>query len=248
MQSTPIVLFRRLLTELPRGASLSTQWLSERGLSAQQIARIAKAGWLRRLGRGVYLLQGDVLEREATLAWLAHEVPGLHVAGKTALAWCGIRHKMPYIEKIVLWGDDPFKPPPWLCDAFAISYHATHLFDKNLPGGVGVAPLPAGREDLLVSTPERALLELLSDVGRGQGLEETRNLVQRMRSLRLEILEHLLRHLTRIQVVRLAHSLAQEFDSPWKSLARDASERLGGGKRWATLTRTGERLNLKRPI
>jgi hypothetical protein len=32
-----------------------------------------------------------------------------------------------------------------------------------------------------------------------------------------------------------------------KSLARAASERLGGGSRWVAKTRTGERLNLKRP-
>jgi hypothetical protein len=110
-----------------------------------------------------------------------------------------------------------------------------------------MGPLPTGRVDVPVSGPERAILELLSDVGKRQGLEEARHLVEAARSLRLNVLEELLRHLKRIKVARLAHTLADELDLPWKSLARAASERLGGGSRWVAKTRTGERLNLKRP-
>ena len=44
----------------------------------------------------------------------------------------------------------------------------------------------------LVSTPERALLELLSDVGKGQELEEARHLVESARTLRQPVLEELL--------------------------------------------------------
>jgi hypothetical protein len=47
--------------------------------------------------------------------------------------------------------------------------------------------------------------------------------------------------------VRLADSFAQELDLPWKSLARRHSERLGGGQRWVSVGRSGERLNLKLP-
>ena len=87
MGSTPSVLFRQALAALPRGTPLSTQLLRDRGLTAKQVGRLAESGWLRRLGRGVYLLPGDELSREATLAWLGTQVPGLHVAGKTALGW-----------------------------------------------------------------------------------------------------------------------------------------------------------------
>ena len=87
MGSTPSVLFRQALASLPRGTPLSTQLLRDRGLTAKQVGRLAESGWLRRLGRGVYLLPGDELSREATLAWLGTQVPGLHVAGKTALGW-----------------------------------------------------------------------------------------------------------------------------------------------------------------
>lgn len=247
MRTTPSLLFRQLLPRVPRGAPLTTRWFGDQGLGAQQLARLAEGGWLTRLGRGVYLLPGDQLSRDAALAWLAGEVPGLHVAGKTALAWRGVRHNLAVKERLVLWGDRPVTLPPWFTAAFASSYQATHLFDAEMPSGLGVGPLPAGRPDLPVSGPERAILELLSDVGKRQGLEEARHLVEAARSLRLDVLEELLLHLQRIKVARLAHLLAEDLDLPWRALARHASERLGGGKRWVAKTRTGERLNLKRP-
>jgi len=103
---------------------LTTTWLGERGLSAQQVARLAENGWLRRLGRGAYLLPGDELNRDAALARLVLELPGLHVAGKSALAWRGVRHNLAIKERLVLWGDRPAKLPGWFSAAFASSYQA----------------------------------------------------------------------------------------------------------------------------
>ena len=247
MGSSPSLLFRQALAALPRGTPLSTRLLQGQGLSANQVARLAEGGWLQRLGRGAYLLPGDKLDRDATLSWLATCVPGLHVAGKTALAWRGVRHNLAFKERLVLWGDKPTTLPAWFTTALPAAYQATHLFDDELPAGLGLAPLPGGRADLLVSTPERAVLELLSDVGKSQGVEEARHLVEGARSLRADVLEALLAHLTRIKVARLAHAFAEELGLPWEALARRHSERLGGGLRWVSATKTGERLNLKRP-
>lgn len=247
MASSPSVLFRQALTSLPRGTPLSTQLLRDHGLTAKQVGRLAESGWLRRLGRGVYLLPGDELNRDAALAWLGTQVPGLHVAGKTALGWRGVRHNLAFKERLVLWGDAPARLPDWLTAVFSASYQATHLFDDALPPDLGLAPLPGGRPDVLVSAPERALLELLSDVGKRQGIDEARHLVEGARSLRLDVLDTLLAHLKRIKVARLAHWFADDLGLPWAGLARRHSERLGGGQRWVSATKTGERLNLKRP-
>jgi hypothetical protein len=247
MGTTPSLLFRKLLPEVPRGTPLTTQWLSEKGLAAQQVARLAESGWLTRLGRGIYLLPGDQLNREAALARLVADMPGLHVAGKSALSWRGVRHNLALKERLVLWGERPGALPTWFTTAFPATYQATHLFDPAMPPTLSLGPLPTGHPDVPVSGPERAILELLSDVGKRQGLEEARHLVEAARSLRLDVLEELLSYLKRIKVARLAHTLADDLDLPWKFLARAASERLGGGSRWVAKTRTGERLNLKRP-
>jgi hypothetical protein len=220
--------------------------MSAHGLTPKHAARLAKEGWLQRLGHGAYILAGDTLDRDASIAWLISTVPGMHVAGKTALSWRGVRHNLSFRETLTLWGDKPAKLPAWFTTHFPAHYQATHLFATEMPPDLGIAPLPAGRPDVPVSTPERALLELLSDVGKRQTLEEAKHLVEGARSLRLPVLEALFSHLTRIKVVRLAYAVADELNLPWKSIAHQHSERLGGGHRWVAVGKTGERLDLKR--
>lgn len=226
---------------------MPTAWLQKRGFNAKQVARLAQDGWLARLGHGVYILPGDQLNRDSSLARLAESMLGLHVAGKTALAWRGVRHNLAIKERLILWGDKAATLPTWFTSAFPADYQATHLFDPGLDANVGLAPLPGGRPDVPVSTPERAVLELLSDVGKGQELEEARHLVESARTLRPAVLDELLSHLKRIKVARLAHALAEELELSWVDLARKHSGRLGGGSRWVSTTKSGERLNLKRP-
>lgn len=246
MRNTPTFSFKSLLAEIPRGQPLAMQWLNEHGLTAKHAARLAQEGWLTRVGHGVYTLPGETLARDASLAWLVSAVPGLHVAGKTALSWRGVRHNLAFWETLTLWGDKPAKLPSWFTERFPAHYQSTQIFDVMMPPTLGITPLPAGHPDVLVSTPERALLELLSDVGKRQTLEEAKHLIESARSLRLPVLEELFSHLVRIKVVRLAYAVADDLNLPWKSIAQQHSERLGGGERWVTKGKTGEVLNLKR--
>lgn len=259
MGTTPSQIFREQLNSLPRGAPISLQRLTDAGLGAKTVARLSTDGWLNRLGRGVYLLPGDTLDRDATLSWLAAHVPGLHVGGKTALAWRGVRHNISMKEVLSLWGPGHTPIPPWFKSAFPCHYQATNLFDEALPNDAGIAPLPATTVrasaptsvpvpvPVPVSVPERALLELLSDAGKRQSLEETTHLVESLRSLRSEVLEQLMAHLTRIKVARLAEALATSLELPWRDIAARHSKRLGGGARWVARAKTGERIDLKGP-
>lgn len=247
MRTSPSFIFRKLLPELPRGTPLGTDWLLENGITPKQASRLVGSGWLTRLGRGVYLLPGDQLDRDACLAYLCKSFPNLHVAGKTALAWRGVRHNLSIQESLTLWGEKSGNLPTWFTKAFPAHYQATHIFDDSMPITLGLSPLHSGNANVLVSGPERALLELLSDVGKRQGMEEAGNLVEGIRSPRLSLMDDLFTHVNRIKIVRLAYLLAEKLELPWKDIAYRHCERLGGGHRWASLGKTGERINLKRP-
>jgi Transcriptional regulator, AbiEi antitoxin, Type IV TA system/Transcriptional regulator, AbiEi antitoxin N-terminal domain len=241
------VSFKVLLASLPRGEPLSTATLQARGLSTFRASTLARSGWLVHVARGVYLLPGDTLTRDGSLAFLAAQTPGLHVGSKTALAWRGVRQNIAFREHISLWGDSPKRLPEWFTQRFPASYQATQLFDDALPDAYGLQALPAGDPRVLVSVPERALLELLSDVGKGQSLSEARELVESLPGLRTQVLDALLQHTTRIKVVRMAATFAASQKLPWAPLAAKHSERIGGGARWVAVGRSGERLDLRRP-
>ncbi len=240
------VSFKALLASLPRGEPLSTAGLQARGLSAFRASALARSGWLVHLARGVYMLAGDTLTRDGSLAFLSAQQPGLHVGSKTALAWRGVRQNIAFREHLSLWGNTPRRLPAWFTQRFSAGYQATQLFDDALPKTFGLQPLPAGDPRVQVSVPERALLELLSDVGKVQSLTETRELVESLSGLRETVLDELLMHTTRIKVVRMAATFASTMKLPWAALASKHSERIGGGARWVAVGRTGERLDLKR--
>jgi Transcriptional regulator, AbiEi antitoxin, Type IV TA system/Transcriptional regulator, AbiEi antitoxin N-terminal domain len=193
------------------------------------------------------MLPGDTLTRDGSLAFLSGQITGLHVGSKTALAWRGVRQNVALREIVNLWGDKPKHLPDWFTKRFQAHYQATKLFDDKLPTNRGLQPLPAGDPRVLVSVPERAMLELFSDIGKRQSLVEARDLVESLSGLRVKVLDELLMHTTRIKVVRLAAAFAAELKLPWADLATKHSERVGGGKRWVAVSRTGERLDLRRP-
>jgi hypothetical protein len=245
--TTETISFKELLATLPRGEPVNTAELTKLGVSAFRASALARSGWLVHLARGVYMLPGDTLTRDGSLAFLSSQLPGLHVGSKTALAWRGVRQNVAFREAVGLWGNKAKRLPDWFTKRFKAHYQATQLFDDRLPADRGLQPLPAGDPRVLVSVPERALLELLSDVGKHQSLAEARDLVESLSGLRGKVIDELLGHTTRIKVVRLAAAFAGEMKLPWAPVAARHSERVGGGKRWVAVGRTGERLDLRHP-
>lgn len=235
----------KALAALPRGAPLDTARLREVRVSPALASHYVKAGWLVRLGRGVFMFPNDELRVAPTLAVLARRVPGLHVGGKAALAWRGIRHNVGPREKLTLWGRDARPLPPWFNQRFPSRYVARKLFDAKLAAEFGLQSMPETPQGPLVSVPERALLEMLSDVGTPQqGLEEARNIMEGVRSPRLDVLGELLQHCPRVKVVRLCVQWAEELGLEWAAEARRLTGPRGRG-RWLTRLPDGKTLVLK---
>lgn len=237
---------RRLLEALPRGEPVETATLAAHGVSPQLASYLAKSGWLQHLSRGLYLLVGDQPSRDGCLTYLARRTPGFHVGSKTALAWRGIRHNLVTREQLELWGDQPLRLPVWLTEHYPSRYQTTRLFDVGLPSDFGLQPLPEKPDGPPVSVPERAMLEMLCNVGKQQSVEEARHLTESLRNPRPEVLDMLLSHCMRIKVVRLARQFADELDLPWAKIVHPHSLRMGSDRRWMLRTRNGELLSLKK--
>ena len=246
MRFSENISIKELLSKLDWDTPYSSSDLQALGLPSTAAARLAKSGWLKRLGRGVYQVPNAKLDMNQALAYLSLEVSELHVGGKTALAWRGTRHNLAHQERVNLWGRKAARLPEWFTYLFNVTYQSTRIFDNALPQGFGLAPLPAGNPKVLVSVPERALLELFSDTGKLQSLEETLNVSESVRHLRPAVLETLLTHTTRVKVVRLAKSLAESLELPWLEIAKKHNERLGSSSPWTAVTRDKKILHLKK--
>jgi hypothetical protein len=213
---------KRLLKETPTGGPLGTETLRSLGVSKSHAWNYVQAGWLTRLDHGVYMFANDYLRRDASLTFLAKSIPGLHVAGKTALDWHGIRHNVAVREHLVLLGDVYATLPAWFTGRFPASYASRHLFNPGLARDFALGPLPETPDGPLVSDPERALLEMLSEVGVSEGAEDARNIMEGLLSVRTEVMARLVKACLRVKAVRLCTRWAEEMQLEWAPVALNA--------------------------
>ncbi len=249
MGTTPRhTLIKNLQTSLPRGMPFDLAALERIGVSAQLAAHYAESSWLDRLGQGIYAFAGDTLTAHGAVKLLQTRVTGLHVGGKSALALQGVRHNLARQETLVLWGDARFTLPEWFTSRFPSRYVAAQLFGTLEAGQLAKSlTTPPGVSDgLRVSVPERAVLELLYDVGTHQGLEEARNLFDGVRNLRKDVLGGLLQSCTSVKTIRLFLTWARETSLvDVEALRRDYVLPVGSEKRWISRMKDGQLLSLQ---
>ena len=92
----------------------------------------------------------------------------------------------------------------------------------------------------MVSAPERAVLEMLSEVGVRQSLQEARELVESTYSLRGAVMQTLLQQCTSVKTVRLCLTLGRELNLPWLAKLDVASLPTGSTRPW--VARMGDEL------
>lgn len=240
-------LIKHLQADLPRGAPFGLTELATFGVSPQRAARYVESGWLVRLGQGVYAFPNDSFTALSAVTFLQSRVPGLHIGGKSALALQGVRHNLGR-DTLVLWGDVRFTLPAWFTSRFPARYVHTRLFewpDTILANDTLLTP-PGLLEGLQVAAPERAVLEMLHDIGAKQSLEEARNLFDGLRSPRKALLGQLLSCCTNVKTVRLLLTWARETNLiDVNTLLAQHSIPTGSEKRWMSRLQDGTLLSLK---
>lgn len=213
--------------------------LARLGVSADLAVHYARAGWLTRLGRGIYVRPDGPLDLHASLRLLERRTVGFHVSGKTALEWHGLRHHLAVRPQLQLCGWDAAALPPWFTAEFPSRYRRLRLFDEAAARPRRVSRLTDAPLAPLVAEPERAMLELLSDVGVGQPLEDARAVVEGTTSLRSAVLQELLVRCRQVKTVRLCLVLGRELGLPWAAKLNAAKLPTGSDARWVGRTAEG---------
>ncbi len=176
---------------------------------------------------------------QPSLVLLQRRLAGLHVGGKTALDWYGVRHYLEQRPVLQLYGWAAGRLPDWFTERFPADYHRKRLFDETPTALLRAGSFERREGAPRVSAPERALLEVLSEVGVRQPLAEARELVESSYSLRADILRKLLQHCTSVKTVRLCLQLGRELSMPWATKLAAADLPAGGDRPWVSKTSDG---------
>lgn len=170
------------------------------GISPQLAAYYARTGWLKRLAHGIYTLPGDALTTAGMLILLQDRITGLHLAGRSALLPPTTGPSPdPACGDLVLMGEARAELPEWFTSRQPARYTNPRLFDWSLgslspEAGAALArqtvvdeqcaTTAADRASPAVrrSVPERAILEMLYDIGTGEILADARALLAQFRT------------------------------------------------------------------
>lgn len=244
-------IIKELLKHRPHGQPFGLAELATHGVSPYLAAKYVRNGWLERLAQGTYAFPNDTLQLDACLLYLQKQNPGLHVGGKTALSWQGIRHNVSSRLKLELWGTQRYALPEWFTLRFGSRYFQRTLFDSDALRSAlydeGFADLADHASGLCVSSRERALLEVLNEVGVTQDLEEATHLFASFTSMRMDVLGALLGACLRIKTTRLFLQLAEQTKVvDVVALRTNFSLRLGSATRWTRRLQNGTLLTLKK--
>jgi hypothetical protein len=238
----------RLLKELTDTRLVSSRWLRAQGYSNSLVARYVSSGWLVSPTRGVYMRMGGRLLWDGVVRSLqvGEGIP-LHVGGRFALALQGHEHylRLGDAETVTLYG--PQQPPSWLIklplqqrflflgkgpfDLPTVSF-STEVSEEVLPkAGLTWQATGSGIDELVCSTPERAMLELCGSVSDAAGVYEADALMQGMTTLRPKRVEWLLQHCRSIKAKRLFLALSTRHHHAWLAHVAMHGIDLGRGKR-----------------
>jgi hypothetical protein len=239
MATTGTSKLNALYTRLSPGAPLTSEDLAALGISADLAVHYVRAGWLTRLARGVYCRPNDALALHPSLLLLQRNFEGLHVGGKSALDWYGLRQYVSQQPALHLYGWTARHLPEWFTVRFPAEYHRKRLFDEQPKALLQVGSFEKRSGTPQVSAPERALLELLSEVGVRQSLQEARELVESAYSLRADVLRKLLQHCTSVKTVRLCIQLGREGKVPWAAKLDPATLPTGSDRPWVSRSADG---------
>lgn len=225
----------QLLRAWPKGTVAVHSWLGSRGIYRQLVDSYQKTSWLVRIGHGAFARAGDQVDWTGGLYAIQKQLGlPIHAGGKTALQIAGYSHYLALGQgqNIFLFGSGREKLPEWFKQkdwGVKVRYTMTNLFPQDQKAGLSKKGM--GEYSIIVSSPERAIMEVLYFVPQEQTFEEARLLMEGLATLRPKLVKELLEKCNSIKVKRLFMYLAEECNLPWVSKIDLSGVDLGSGKR-----------------
>jgi hypothetical protein len=249
----------QLEKSLPEGLLVDSDWMNRHGYSTSLRSQYVTSGWLVQPTRGTFKRPlGTLTWQKAVISLQTLLKRPLIVGGRTALELQGFAHYLRASGPTVIYLYGPDAPPGWL---FKLPLKERFLFRKsqtlfksdpvtkglknyawNVPNNAGAAADESqagpfkqmwdqGEWPLTVSSPERALLELLDELPNNESFHQADMLVEGLRNLSPRKLQELLDDCKSVKVKRLFFWFAERHHHSWLKQIDQNKVDLGKGKR-----------------
>ncbi len=207
---------------------------TKKGYNKDLIKKYKQSKWIESISTGAYKLFNDTIEWYGIINAIQSQLEmTIHPGGKTALMLKGYSHYiMAELKEIYLFGQQNEILPQWVKNTEFIKtfrYKRTKLFQND--NKTGLIEYVENQISIIISSPERAMLEMLYLVPKYHTTNESILIMEGLTTLRSDILQDLLEKCNSVKAKRLFLYIAEKFKYFWlKNLDIDKIN-LGSGKR-----------------
>lgn len=244
-----VVRRKELYHIMPEGVITNRKWLLKNNLSHHAIDNLVKSNQLESISKGVYVRNRTKISWQSLVFSLQSIFQtDLVVGGITALEIQGLSHYLSLAEnKIVhLYGNDVI--PEWVTNLSLNTNFVRHTTNSLLGKSEEENKIESNKnsrlhsftternwdnesEKLIISTPERAYLEVLLDVPQKVTFEHADQLMQGLTTLSPKSLQKLLEECKNVKVKRLFFWFAERHNYVWLNKINRETITLGSGNR-----------------
>lgn len=223
---------KKLLDSHLAGTVYVASWLEGQGISRDLQKYYRKSGWLESVGTGAFKRPNDQVTWQGGLYALQTQLGmDVHAGALTALSVQGYAHYLRFGgETVFLFSNPKTNLPAWFRNR-GWGQKIQHSKTSILPPDLGLTDYQAGQFSIKISSPERAILEVLHLAPDDVDLVEAYQVMEGLTTLRPKLVQSLLQECNSVKVKRLFLYMADKAGHAWfKRLNTDKLD-LGAGAR-----------------
>lgn len=208
-------------------------WMARQGISKQEQADYVQSGWLERIARGVYKIAGSHPTLYSAISCYNTQLNKQCIVGaRSALELRGYMHYVPMGKPVAfLFTDNDHKLPEWLLQNewdMTVRYQTTSFLGDDL---LGVETQMVDGRPLLVSSPERAMMEWLNMPSIRSSLLDVYYVMEMLSTLRPDLVQSLLERCSSVKVNRLFMYMAEKTNFAWAEDIDKSKIDFGSGRK-----------------
>lgn len=223
---------KNIIDLVPRDAVLFSSWLATQGIDRKEQTMYVRSGWLERITQGVYKIAGSSPTLYGAVSSYNKQLgKTCHVGASSALDLRGYSHFVAMGKPTgYLFTEKESRLPGWIFQDewnMTVKYSTTSIFGGN----TGLENYDLNGVELLISSPERAIMECLHLSPEQFSLLDIYYVMEMMTTLRPALVQKLLEKCTSIKVKRLFMYMAEKAGHNWASVLDITKVDLGKGIR-----------------
>ncbi len=222
---------KSILASHPRNTVVTVKWLLSRGITRDMVRNYLENGWLSRIGNGAYCILDEAVSLDGALSSIQNELGlSVHKGAWTALSEVhGKTHNLFAARECMLFAARGEKLPAWFKGAYGETYTCRHT--AFLPPSLGLVEARYDGFTALVSSPERAMLELIYLCPSVYTPQECYQIMELLVTVQPVKLQELLEQSSSVKVNRLFLYLAETAGHAWFKRLDVSRITLGSGIR-----------------